>query len=132
MLGLVCPYVSRGFEVTRPLLAKAARKDEDDPTPCSHPILAMTQPPVTQSIVIMTTQKSMGVALLLAFFFGPLGLLYASVLGGIVMFVLSVIVGVLTLGFGLLVMWPITVIWAAIAVNSHNKKLTSQIIGASR
>jgi hypothetical protein len=92
----------------------------------------MTQPPVTQSIVVITTRKSVGVGLLLAFFFGPLGLLYESVLGGIVMFVLSVIVGVLTLGFGALLTWPICMIWAAIAVNAHNKKLSSQIAFAAR
>lgn len=92
----------------------------------------MTHPQHTQSIVVITTRKSMGVGLLLALFFGPLGLLYASVLGGILMFVISVVVAVLTLGFGVLLTWPICVIWAAIAVNSHNKKLSSQIAFAVR
>ena len=92
----------------------------------------MPHPQPTWSIVVIRSRKSMGVALLLEFFFGPVGLLYASALGGVVMFVLSVIVGVLTLGFGALLMWPICMIWVAIAVNSHNKQLTSQIIAATR
>lgn len=98
------------------------------PPPSFRPSIAMTHPPVTQSVVVINTRKSMGAGLLLAFFFGPLGLLYASVLGGVVMLVLSIIVAVLTLGFGLLVMWPITVIWAAIAVNAHNKRLSSHYV----
>jgi hypothetical protein len=35
------------------------------------------------TIIIVGKQKSVGTAFLLAFLFGPLGLLYASVLGGL-------------------------------------------------
>ena len=70
----------------------------------------------------MGAQKSMGVALLLAAAFGPLGLLYASVTGGIVMLVVDLIVAIFTLGFGLIIMWPIPIIWAAIAINKEREQ----------
>lgn len=74
-----------------------------------------------QKVVI--AGKSMAVAILLALFFGPLGMLYSTVMGGVVMIALSLLVGIFTLGFGLFVTWPICVIWAAVATNSHNKKM---------
>lgn len=66
-------------------------------------------------------KKSMAAALVLTFFFGPLGLFYASIIGGIIMLALSVFVLIFTLGFGFLFTWPITMIWAAIAVDRANR-----------
>lgn len=73
--------------------------------------------------IVVKTQKSMGVAILLSIFFGPLGMLYSTVTGGIVMLLVNIVVGIFTLGIGLFFTWPIGVIWAAVAVNSHNSKL---------
>lgn len=73
--------------------------------------------------VVTTSTKSMGVAIILTVLFGPLGMLYSTILGGIIMCVISLIVGVVTLGFGLLLTWPICIIWAAVATSSFNKKL---------
>lgn len=84
-----------------------------------------TQPQYQQTVVIVGKQKSVGVAFLLAFLFGPLGLLYASVVGGIVMIIVSVLVAIVTLGLGLLITWPICIVWAIIAANSANKKMAS-------
>lgn len=75
------------------------------------------------TIVIIGGQKSAGVSLLLTILFGPLGLLYSSVIGGVVMIIASIIIGFITLGFGLIVTWIGSVIWGVIAVNSHNEKL---------
>ena len=85
----------------------------------------MNQP--IQTTIIVSPQKSMGAALALTFFFGPLGLLYASVAGGIIMFILTVIVGILTLGIGFVVGWIGSIIWAAIAVNRHNAKVLNNL-----
>ncbi len=79
----------------------------------------------TQVIVVMN-QKSVGVTILLTVLFGPLGMFYSTVAGGIVMFLLSLLVGIFTLGFGLIVTWPICIIWAVIATNTKNKKLVKQ------
>lgn len=80
------------------------------------------RPPPLQ-MVMLAPQKSVGVAVLLSILFGPLGMLYSTVLGGIIMLVVSLLVAVVTLGFGLVVTWPICVVWAAIAANSHNRRV---------
>lgn len=67
--------------------------------------------------------KSVGVSLVLTFFFGPLGMLYSTVTGAIVMFVLYLVIGILTLGLGLIILHPAAMIWGAIEVNNYNKKI---------
>lgn len=78
--------------------------------------------PGPQRIVVVPT-KSVGLAILLGVLFGPLGLLYSTVSGAIVMFVVSIVIGVVTVGFGLILTWPICGIWAAVAAKSHNERL---------
>lgn len=70
----------------------------------------------------MPKDKSVGAALVLTFLFGPLGLLYASVVGGLVMILTAVLVAVLTLGLGLLLVWPVTMIWGAIAASNQHSR----------
>jgi hypothetical protein len=70
--------------------------------------------------VVVKTQKSVGVAVLLAFFFGPLGMLYSTVTGGIVMFILNLLALLVTAGLGLFITWPIGIIWAALAAKKIN------------
>ncbi|MEI7492794.1 MAG: TM2 domain-containing protein [Bacteroidota bacterium] len=78
-----------------------------------------------QTVVSFGNKKSMLVAFLLAFFFGPLGLLYSSVTGGIVLMIIGIPIGIFTLGFGLIFIWIASVIWAIIAINNTNDKLQS-------
>ena len=73
--------------------------------------------------VVTTSTKSMGVAIILTVLFGPLGMLYSTILGGIIMCVISLIVALITAGIGLVLTWPICIIWAAVATSSFNKKL---------
>ena len=82
-------------------------------------------PEVEAKALVMTPTKSAGVAAMLAALFGPLGMLYSTVWGAVIMFVISLLVGFVTLGFGLLLTWPICVVWAALAAKSFNKKLLS-------
>jgi len=84
-----------------------------------------SQPQYQQTIVVVGKQKSVGVAFLLAFLFGPLGLLYSSVVGGIVMLILGVVIGIITLGIGLIFIWIGSIIWAIVAANNANKNLTN-------
>lgn len=79
------------------------------------------QPP--NQVVIVSTTKSMGISIILTFLFGPLGMLYSTIPGAIIMAILSVIIGVLTFGFGFLLTWPICIIWGAVATSSYNKRL---------
>jgi hypothetical protein len=75
----------------------------------------------TTTVVI--NQKSTGIALLLSFLLGPLGMLYATVMGGFIMFLLSIPVILFTGGLGLLFTIPLGMVWSVSAVNSHNKQL---------
>lgn len=68
-----------------------------------------------------TGSKSVGASLILTFLFGPLGLLYSTVPGAIVMFILYIVIGIVTAGFGLIILHPITMIWGAVAVSNYNK-----------
>jgi len=73
--------------------------------------------------VVTTATKSMGVAIILTVLFGPLGMLYSTILGGIIMLVIGVPLVLITFGLGIVITWPICIIWAAVATSSFNKKL---------
>ena len=75
-----------------------------------------------KTVVIVQNRKSMVLALLLSFFFGPLGMLYATIGGGLIMLLLDIVIGIFTLGFGLFFLWPIQMIWTAIAVSNYNAR----------
>jgi hypothetical protein len=124
---------------TVPLEATTAAQPQPQPQP---PWQQQPPPPpygyqpqpiyVTQQVMVPThfatvAPKSVGTALILAFLFGPLGLLYASVTGGIVMFIITLVVAIPTLGFGLLLTVPACMVWAAIATNNYNTRLTSGV-----
>jgi hypothetical protein len=78
-----------------------------------------------QKVVIAKSSKSMGIAILLTVLLGPLGMLYSTIPGSVVMILISIVAGLFTADFGLLITWPLCVIWAAVAVSIQNKKLTS-------
>lgn len=78
-------------------------------------------------VVVSSGEKSMVASILLSLVFGPLGLLYASVTGGIVMLLVSVVVAIFTLGIGLLITFPICIIWAVIATNTYNENVRKKI-----
>jgi energy-coupling factor transporter transmembrane protein EcfT len=65
--------------------------------------------------------KSIFVALILTFFFGPLGLFYASATGAVALILLAAVGVVPTLGYVLIFVWPASMVWSAIAANNrHN------------
>ena len=88
----------------------------------------MTEEP-TRVVIMPNPTKSMLATILLTVFFGPLGLFYASVTGGIVTLVISIPLGIFTAGFGILLMIPVCVIWGAVATNSYNKKVLAVASG---
>ncbi|MDR2946180.1 MAG: hypothetical protein LBV79_05485 [Candidatus Adiutrix sp.] len=77
--------------------------------------------------------KSMVLGLILAFFFGSIGLLYASILLGLVGLVIEGIVWLLavaTFGLGavLIIPWHIfSMILVAVLIHSHNKRLLAKL-----
>jgi len=88
-----------------------------------HSLYMSTENTPRPTTTIVINQKSMGVALLLAFLFGPLGMLYSTITGAVIMFIISVPVVLFTAGFGLLLTIPIGMIWSVSAINSSNRKL---------
>ena len=87
-----------------------------------------------QSVIIVNNKKSRGIAAILTIFFGPFGMFYSTITGGIIMTIIHIPIFILMfLGIGLfiyLITWPICVIWAILAAENTNqkelKKLTSE------
>jgi dolichol kinase len=50
-------------------------------------------------------------------------MLYCTVTGFLVMFIINVLALFFTMGFGLLLTWPICMIWAVVAVGDYNNSL---------
>lgn len=90
------------------------------------PSAGAASPPVAvqQTTVIQVgSRKNVLGAVLLALFFGPLGMIYATVTGALVMFVVNIVVLIATLGLGLIVTVPLGALWAGIAASNHNDSL---------
>jgi len=73
------------------------------PRPASVPAEAspaISSPAVgnVQQVLVVSTAKSVGVSILLTVLFGPLGMLYSTIAGAVIMAILSVIIAVFTLG----------------------------------
>lgn len=79
--------------------------------------------PGAMQTVVVHQPKNVGIAVALSFVFGPLGMLYATIPGALVMFIVNMMVALITVGFGLLLTWPIGVIWAAAAAKAYNRTL---------
>lgn len=84
------------------------------------------RPPVTTTVVVNAAgvpEKNLAAAGILTFFFGPLGMLYSTVSGAVIMFLLNVVLGVVTFGLFLFVAWPIQLVWALVAAHQHNQRV---------
>lgn len=97
--------------------------------------LGGTSPVAVQqtTVIHVGSQKSVAGAVILALLFGPLGMLYATVVGALVMFFVNILVAIATLGLGLILTIPIGAVWAGIAASNHNKQLgamSTQAFGA--
>lgn len=79
------------------------------------------------TVVVVAETKSVGIAILLTVLFGPLGMLYSTVSGALIMIVLSLVLAVFTLGFSIFLTWPVSVIWGAMAASEHNQRVLSGI-----
>lgn len=85
-------------------------------------------PYATTTVVNVSPPKSVGVAFLLTLLFGPLGMLYSTVSGALIMILIAVfgglLVGVATLGFGWLawgpMIWFVSIIWGCVAASKQS------------
>ena len=85
-----------------------------------------------QNIMVVRLPKSMGVAVVLTVLFGPLGMFYSTIIGALIMLFFGGFLIIVTFGIGLLITWPISLIWTILAVQSHNSKLYSGPANPSR
>ena len=79
-----------------------------------------------QQVIVTRNTKNVGIALILTFIFGSLGMFYSTVKGGLIMMIIQALLIIFTLGVGFFFIFllnPICMIWAAISANSYNKKL---------
>jgi len=87
------------------------------------------QPMGVAPVVVVQSPKSVGVAVVLSFFFGPLGMFYSTITGALVMLGVNFVIffiGLLTVGIGwslYLFTWIGGIIWAAVAADSYNKSI---------
>lgn len=82
------------------------------------------QPQSQPQQIVIVQPKSVGLSLILTFFFGPFGMLYSTITGGAIMLIISLLVGVFTLGIGLFFTWPVCMIWGAIAASKSKVQVT--------
>lgn len=75
--------------------------------------------------VVFVGKKNVGIAFLLALIFGPFGLLYVSIEGGIIMFLVSMLFVGLTNGIVRFLPWVICISWAVVAAMNKNEKLAN-------
>lgn len=80
-----------------------------------------------KQMVIAVSPKNVGVAIILTILFGPLGMFYSTIAGAIIMMVVSLVIGLVTLGVGLLLTWPVCIIWGAMAASAHNTKIMAGV-----
>jgi len=90
------------------------------------------QPPYVPNIVInnvvQTTvvagrggrAKSVGVAFLFTFLFGPLGMFYSTVVGAFLMLAAGLVLVPLTSGIAAFFVWPGSIIWGCVAASRAN------------
>lgn len=81
--------------------------------------------------IILRAPKSQGIGLLLTFLLGPIGLLYATTLGGLILAPLAFVIGIFTFGLGALITWPVAILWSILAISLHNRKLNRETAPAS-
>jgi hypothetical protein len=61
-------------------------------------------------------------AVLLATFLGPLGLFYASTAGALFCLFLMIVLGLFTVGMGVIPVWLLSILWAYLAaIHSHDR-----------
>lgn len=76
--------------------------------------------------LVVVPTKNVGVAIILTAIFGPLGMFYSTIFGGIVMTIVTLVVAVVTMGFGLIITWPISILWGALAASTFNRRILTR------
>jgi hypothetical protein len=75
--------------------------------------------------------KNVRTAVLLALFLGPVGLFYSSFAGGFFCLFLLVVLGLFTVGMGIIPVWGLSVLWAYLAASHSHAAARDADDGAS-
>jgi hypothetical protein len=59
--------------------------------------------------------------MVLGLLFGPLGMLYSTVSGAMIMLLVSFFVAAIAYGLAIPFLWPVCMVWAGIAADKRNK-----------
>ncbi len=85
------------------------------------------------AIALTGPHKSVGLAVLLACLFGPLGMSYATLGGAAVMLLVGGLFALVTLGAGILFVVPVCILWAGSSAWEHNQRMqVHAVTGGSR
>lgn len=79
-----------------------------------------------KNVMVVKQTKNPGTALILTALFGPLGMFYTTIKGGIVMMIINLLLVFPTIGLITVVTWPIQMIWAYRATVNYNRKLMEE------
>jgi energy-coupling factor transporter transmembrane protein EcfT len=88
---------------------------------------------LVSSQIALSNKKSMGIGLLLTLFFGPIGMFYSTIVGAVILLIVGILASpliVLLAGLPLLVLWPIQLVWTAVAVSNHNRRMDERALSA--
>jgi len=110
-----------GASLTAPKVEEAQRKSILDTSNNEYQLQYQTTSPVRQ-IPMVKNQKSPGLAALLAFLFGPFGFLYVSLKDFFITLLVGIGFSVITLGYGVFILWIVWPIWGYEAAKKWNEK----------
>lgn len=90
-----------------------------------------------RTVAILAPSKSPALALLFSLLLGPVGMLYSTIFGALVMGFLEAAVvkgtpNIVADPGALIMLWLFGCIWSMISVNLYNKKIAKQISGESQ
>ena len=71
---------------------------------------------------LTSPRKSLLLSFVLTFFFGPLGMVYSTIGGALVMGVLVLLVALTTAGAGTGALWPVCIAWGMWSAHRRNER----------
>lgn len=77
--------------------------------------------------VVINPLRSPAAALLLCLFFGPLGVIYTSVWGAVILLFLTLIAIGSHSVYPIALMWILSCFWGVIAANRHNRRIMEKM-----
>lgn len=79
-----------------------------------------------KNVMVVKQTKNPGTALILTALFGPLGMFYTTIKGGIIMMIINLLLVFPTIGLITVITWPIQMIWVYRATVNYNRKLMEE------